>query len=375
MRYDIRTGKLIGASKSTQTAPAKAPAPKPQNKVSMDGFMKPKDAALSPLQPKPAAQKPRKAHEPAKHSHSTHQNVQRSKTLKRPGLKKPQKLAPAAILKPATQKPVTPQTPTHVVSKHPEARLHRAKTVDKSSLITKFTRHAQNNAPKLEKRHAALPVAPAPIIPAAVEAVEHAIQHAAHEVSHVAHEVSHAAQSTEKRLEHAVQNASSHLAELPAAAQKKRRTLTTKRNIFAGTVSAMLLFGFFAWQNMPNLEMRLATTRAGFTASLPKYSPAGYGIEGSIKAEANKVEVSYQSRTDDKGFKITQQKSDWNSQTLQSEYITANNKQVNTYPTEGKTVYLYDESSATWVNGGIWYRIEGDAKLTPDQLQRIANSL
>lgn len=350
-RYDIHTGKLIGDSATASMSQPKKPLHKPSSGMALDGFMKPSAPLHKPtliVPTPPLAAKQRKAHEPGKPSDSTHQKVQRSQTLMRPGLKKPDKLS-------AKQK-ATPQPPAQILAKAPTGRLERAKAMSRSGLISKFTDAAV--ATTVTKRHESLPVAQAP--------ARKAVETATHEVSHVAREA-------EKRFEHAIQNASSHLAELPKSATKKRR-LGRKRNIFAGTVAAFLLIGFFGWQNLPNLEMRLATTRAGFSASLPGYSPAGYGISGNVKAEPNKVAVSYRSHTDDKGFTITQQKSDWSSQTLETQFIDANNQQKSSFPTGGKTIYLYGDSNATWVDGGIWYRVEGDASLTSDQLQRIANS-
>src|SRR5690606_28474246 len=94
-------------------------------------------------------------------------------------------------------------------------------------------------------------------------------------------------------FEKAVQNAQSHLEKLPKRHNKKLKA--TKLNIAFVSLAAVLLLGFFAWQNMPNLQMRLAASRANIDTHLPGYSPAGYGIAGGIKAEPGKVSVSFKS--------------------------------------------------------------------------------
>lgn len=152
----------------------------------------------------------------------------------------------------------------------------------------------------------------------------------------------------------------------------KPRTLSTASLALA----ALLVVGFFAYQNAPNLSMRIASARAGIEASLPSYQPAGFGIEGGIAYKPGQIEVSYGSNSDERNYKITQATSSWNSETLVQNYEPLKDtSNYQTIPNKGKTVYVYNGSNATWVDGGIWYRIEGDSKLSSDQLLSVADSL
>lgn len=120
--------------------------------------------------------------------------------------------------------------------------------------------------------------------------------------------------------------------------------------------------------------MRVAAARSGVSAQLPGYHPAGFSAANGIKSEPGKVTVAFKSNTNDKQFSVTQQASNWSSDSLLSNHVLASKQPFQTYQDAGITVYISNNSSATWVNGGIWYRIDGDATLTSDQLLRIANS-
>jgi hypothetical protein len=341
-RYDIRTGKLIEDSGVQHTAKLVLPKTKMGSGTMLDGFQRHKPAHRPTQSAAPAVTA--KPHEAAKPSQTTHQKLQRSQTLMRPGLKKPDKLSPTPA--------AAHQSKLPSLGPEAKARLQRAEGISRSHFISKFTNPAVPS--KLEKRHEPLAVAPTPL-----KAAEGAFG-----------EVSHVAQTVEKRFERAIEQASSHLSEFP---DKKSRRRGKKTNILAGTLAGLLLFGFFAFQNLPNLEMRVATARAGISAKMPGYRPAGFGMAGLPKSEPGKVAVSFRSHTDDKGYTVTQEASSWSSQTLATN-LEANNKHYSTFPSEGKTVYMYDDSDAAWVDGGIHYQIEGNASLTSDQLLRIVNS-
>jgi hypothetical protein len=271
-------------------------------------------------------------------------------------------------MRPAVKKPVIRND---VTSKRPiaedattKARELRAKQSSKNPLVHRFNH--SNAHTSVPKRQAHLPVA----LPVAKP--HKGGSNSTRQANH------HTTQPT--IFEQAIKNADSHLKEFDSAAHKKGRALrryglkSKAGNIALLSVAGLLLVGFFAYQNAPSIEMRLAATRAGVPASMPGYKPAGYGAT-SVKHEPGKVSVSFRSRTDNKGFTLTQQASNWNSASLLANTVTQNKQPYQTYQDGGKTVYIYNSSNATWVDGGVWYQLEGDASLTSDQLLRIANSL
>lgn len=353
IRYDAHTGKVLTSHESTAQKAAAEPTRKPAVAAGsgiIDGVTRRVGSHASPSivpaqAPASSKSKPRPA---AQNSKLLHSPLQKSKTLMRPAVSKPHipKSRPAA--KTTEKKPL--------ISKEHEARLERAQTVRKSKIISRFYRGGYSAG--LTKRADSVPVVAPP---------------AAHMPAARVNAVSAAAETSSqvgKRFEQAVQDATSHLNKHHAKRKRPKRLA-----IISSSLAVVFLAGFFAYQNIPNLEMRVAAARAGFSASLPGYSPAGFGIAGPIKAEPGKVTVSFKSRTDNKSFQLNQQVSEWSSGALLTNYVQDKDGHV-TYPDErGRTLYFYGDSNITWVDGGIWYLVEGDASLTTDQLQKIANSL
>ncbi len=139
-------------------------------------------------------------------------------------------------------------------------------------------------------------------------------------------------------------------------------------------VAVLMLGGFFALQNLAGLNMRVAAARSGVKGSVPTYQPAGFTLNSKISYKPGEIALSYRSNSDSRNFTVTQTTSNWNSASLLENFIAVSHPNYQTVSPKGKTVYLYD-NNATWVDSGIWYRVEGDSKLNSDQLQNIANSL
>jgi hypothetical protein len=98
-------------------------------------------------------------------------------------------------------------------------------------------------------------------------------------------------------------------------------------------------------------------------------------MAGPIQYQPGEVTLNYRSTSDQRGFNVVQKNSSWNSETLLENFVTAANKPYQTFQANGRTIYIYDGNKATWVDGGIWYNIDGQSNLNSDQLLRIAGSL
>jgi hypothetical protein len=157
---------------------------------------------------------------------------------------------------------------------------------------------------------------------------------------------------------------------------RKLHVSTRTLNTGMGLAAALVLGGYIAYQNVPNLAVRLAATRAGVHASLPGYQPAGFALAGPIQYQPGELTLSYKSNNNDnREFQVKQKASSWNSETLLDSFINANKLAYQTYQDKGKTIYIYDGNNATWIDGGVWYQVNGNAALNSDQLLRIAGSL
>lgn len=172
-------------------------------------------------------------------------------------------------------------------------------------------------------------------------------------------------------FEAALAHATSH--EQPAPV--RRHSVRRKRlvNVLAGVGAFLLIGGFIGYLNMTNIELRVASMRAGFHAELPNYQPNGYALAGGIESSEGRVAMSF--RSGDSSYTVTQEASDWNSSTLLDQTSLEQGKPTQTIQSKGRTIYIYDDSNATWVNGGVHYRVSGNAALDADELVALATSM
>ena len=145
----------------------------------------------------------------------------------------------------------------------------------------------------------------------------------------------------------------------------------------------MLLSGFallivgssLTYSNIPNLSIRVAASNAGIDASLPRYQPSGYRINGPIAYTNGEVAVKYKQAGSTDAFTLTQRTSDWDPQATLDNYVEPESRDnYEIHSAQGLTVYTYGKK-AVWVNGGILHIIEGTAKLSSQQVERIAASM
>lgn len=187
--------------------------------------------------------------------------------------------------------------------------------------------------------------------------------------------------SSHKVIEEGLKKATSHTNK-PIAKPKLRHRITKKvgirkrsASIAASALSVIILAGFFAYQNMARINVKYAATKSGVHASLPGYQPAGFAVSSKVTYGSGAVTISYRANADDRNYTITQRSSDWDSQALKEHLASVNGMSPQSYPDNGLMIYLHGESSADWVAGGVWYSINGNAKLNTDQLIKIAGSI
>lgn len=142
------------------------------------------------------------------------------------------------------------------------------------------------------------------------------------------------------------------------------------------SVAGVILLGMYVWQiNYPNLALKVASSKAGISATMPSYLPNGWKITGDIAANPGSVNYTLQSPDGNKSVSINENRTDWDSQALAENYLSSKTDNYKALQTQGLTIYLYN-NQATWVNHGTWYRIEGnDTGLNQDQIIKMATSL
>lgn len=370
--YDVSTGRPV-AIVNHQPQNKKTTLTRPQNVakkgLAVDGFIRKPTASTRPLRVQKPKNKASIKHVPPRKISSPNNigaHLQKSKTLMRGAVKKPARAEPEE---------------QNLKTKHERERLQRAQQIKKSSRIKRFISPMSSNS-KLETTKSNL--------------IKNAKSNAHKEVRETSNENYLSAISpsnakvtkplnphakSEEAIANAMRNAQSHetnqlLLKKPKQRLARRLGFSRKAtNIALTSLTIILLGGFILYQNIPNLSMRIASSRAGFNANIPGYKPSGFSMSGPVEYGPGKIRVSFNSNSDERQFSLTQQVSNWNSSALADNYMLDKNKQYQTFNDNGKTIYIYDSSNATWVSGGVWYQIEGDSSLTSDQLLKIARSI
>ncbi|MDB5185311.1 MAG: hypothetical protein JWN38_1119 [Candidatus Saccharibacteria bacterium] len=289
---------------------------------------------------------------PAKHL-AKHQ-PQAGKTLMRRAVLKPSASLKrqTTVTSPLTKKPLaTVVAKPSVASVDPRRALH-AETTAKHAMINKFNhattvRSAATPAPRVHQ-----PAAPA------------AAQPAAH-------------QPSMDIFERALAAAESHKHKAPVLASDiKARTRRRALTVAMSSLAVVVIGGCIAYNNVANIKMQVASSRAGFHAVLPTKRPAGFSV-GTLSATPGAVDVNFKSNSDNRSFVVTQKASNWDSQALRDVFLSGSSVagKYQTVEAGGRTVYLYGDNNATWVNGGVWYQVKTDGTLSSRQLLDLASSL
>jgi len=344
--YDAKSGKQLAPAGALSSKPVIASNKTKQHHGSIDGISKRKPVALH-------AENPRT-------KNTVHRKAEKSTTLMRSAVKKPS-TAKAKTSQPTIRK--------HAPSVHVEidSKLaKRASEIPRSPLVSKFN--------ILKSRTSSSTTGVMTPKPAPKDPPKLSIKN-----DHKPEAISSSAQK--KAFLSALDSANSHKQPKPKKTTKRQRIARKLKisnrmvNLGALGVAILLLGSFVAYQNIPNLSMRVAMARAGVNGTLPNYQPSGFGLAGPVHYQDGQIVANYSSHSDKRQFSINQTATQWNSEALLANFITMNNKTYRTYQNNGKTIYLYDDDSATWVDGGVWYRIEGNSALSNDQLLRMAASM
>ncbi len=296
-------------------------------------------------------------------SKRVHKTIQPSQTLMRKAVKKPSVITTRKTV----AMDVVPQAGEASALKNnfrmaDEARFRRAKSIHKLPLVSRFgTIEPQDYTPapaaSIQSAAPAAPNFPSPVM-------------SPKKVS-----------KTEKMLTDSLRTATSHKtptvkkARLHHRLGKKLGLSKKAASVVACSIAVLAAGSVFLYQNMPGLSVRYASAKAGVAASLPEYQPAGFSVSKAVEYSPGQLTIAYHANADDRKYTITQKNTSWNSQALKDHIAAATGSEPQSYPDNGQTIYLHNDSSADWVDGGVWYSITGDSKLNTDQLIRIATSL
>lgn len=138
------------------------------------------------------------------------------------------------------------------------------------------------------------------------------------------------------------------------------------------TVAALVAFVHFS---IPDLSVRVAAIQTGIDATYPSFVPRGYTLT-NVTSDKEGVVVMTFSGSDGIYFTMSEEKSTWDSTALLNNYVKKNYpNDFTTLREQGITIYVRGEK-ASWVNGGLLYKIDATGKyLTKEQIRNIATSL
>jgi len=159
--------------------------------------------------------------------------------------------------------------------------------------------------------------------------------------------------------------------------KKKSASKVAKPVAIAVSIAALFATGAYIWKvNYPSLAFKIASAKAGISATMPGYVPAGYNLGGRIQTNPGTVSYSLLGNSNDNRISVTQTKTDWDSQALAENYVAPKAENYLALQAQGLTIYVMGKNEATWVNKGTWYKLDGKGQeLNQDQIIKIATSL
>ncbi|HKU18184.1 MAG TPA: hypothetical protein VJP80_02825 [Candidatus Saccharimonadales bacterium] len=404
-RYDAVTGALLGKARPHA---AKLGAPKVNGRV-VDGFIRPTAASAPtalPAKPKKATlvttpakvaykktaditaaakiKKPAKAainaaptkathqthKEPTKHTTATAQPAhspakplaahapQHARTLMRRAVHKPEFARKPAIKPQAPAEiaavPSSKLAPKRSVASVDPGRLARAARTLKHAAVVRFPRQTRAAGANSFQELYHVPTKVVPVIPVrAAPAATHLPQQ----------------HNRTDMFEAAMARATSHTQPVHRIARSRKRRLA---NISAVVATFLVIGGFVALLNVPNIQLHVASIQAGFKAAIPNYTPVGYALAGGVRRTGDTVSMVY--RSGENNYTVTQQPTDWTSQTLVENTLPLQHD-YQTVQAGEHTVFIYDHTNAVWIAGNVRYDVIGNAPLTATDMQQLAMSL
>lgn len=350
-RYDAVTGQYLGNSHAKPVAAAKIPGGR-----AMDGMVRsgsrPNRPHLESAQTK-AQPKSRPNREHHKPSHLNGHQPQQTKTLMRQAVAKPKPLPKKEqITKGLDRAPIHTLALKESVAKVNPYRQQRANLSRRHQDIKRFEANTSRAPlPAVAARNTRLAESPRPATART--------------------DVQPAQQNYNSMFEAAIAHATSHQEPKHRATKKHSRG----RRALHATIAVIIVLGlggFAAWTQRGQIELQIASWQAGFDARMPSYALTDYK-RSAIQQEQGGIVVNYQSG--DRHYRISQQPSSWNSQTLLDQDVAgATTEDVETIESKGRIIYIYD-NNASWVDGGVRYDITGNAPLTTEDILSIVDSM
>ena len=190
--------------------------------------------------------------------------------------------------------------------------------------------------------------------------------------------------TAQERKDQAIQQAlqrmkSAETTKMDFGEQKAKKQFFWQKKRFAVAMAMAVisigLLGYLVSLNLPDLSVRVAAMHAGISNAYPSDVPSNYRLDGLVKEDNGKITMNFKNDLG-KTFSLTEEKSSWDSASVLANYVKKNwGEDYSVVKGQGLTIYI-SESKAAWVNGGVFYIVDGEAaELSSSDLHDIAVSL
>lgn len=179
--------------------------------------------------------------------------------------------------------------------------------------------------------------------------------------------------------EAAISKALAAAAKKPVIKEKKSHTtFRFKRVLLAVACASAAVFAivYFVNLNAPNISLKVAAMQTGIEASYPSYVPRDFDLSDII-SESGKVTLNFRNSNSGDAFSLIEEKSSWDSNALLNNFVKSEyGENYTAIREQGLTIYVSNSGDATWVNGGVIFKIKiVSGSLTKKQIKTIAVSL
>lgn len=366
----IKTPPVRDSVASLASAPTSAPVvedganSESRRKVNHAKPHQPQHAAARTIR---VAQSPEKSHHlqvrRGNPNHVRRHAVQHSRTLRRDTVPAPQPsthnaLKPKGALQHTAPKAIALKTSAVNINAD---RLARAQTSTKNPLVAHHGATSRVVAPMF----ASVAVQPTPTVPSAVPAPAPNTGDTP---------TVPPPQPTNKPtdiFEHALANANNFVDVKSHSTRYKKKVHTHVASMALGSLALIIIASFVAYQNNPGLQFKVASLKAGVSASMPNLAAAGFSFNG-VRAGDGKLTVGFKGKGGT--FQLTQTDTNMSDSDMIQSVGSTDATGMPTYLAmrAGEvTVYRLSNTNATWVSGGKWYTVSGTGALSNTQVKNL----
>lgn len=176
-------------------------------------------------------------------------------------------------------------------------------------------------------------------------------------------------------FEHALANATHFVDVQSHRAHYNRKVRSHVTSMAAGMLALLVIAGFAFYQNSAGLQFKVASFHAGVATHMPNLKAAGFAYDG-VKSDGDSVVVGF---SDPSGnYRLSQQATNLSGQDVVNNLgatDASGNPDYSTVQAGHTTVYRFGANTATWVQDGTLYTVNGTGNLTNQQVESLVNNI